>query len=135
MSREIKFRAWKMHNGKMTRLVHSPFAISNYAQSHLEEPVMHCQDVNDIRDFMPYADVIEQYTGFKDKYGREIYEGDIVKYGNQVCEVKFDEMKDSDCSYYYLGWAMGDLSLCEHYYMVVIIGNIHENKELLRGGE
>ena len=75
--------------------------------------------------------IVEQDTGLKDKNGEEIYEGDIIRYGDQFYEVKFDEMKDSDCSYYYLGWSMGDLSLCEHNTMSVVIGNINENPELL----
>ena len=77
----------------------------------------------------------EQYTGLKDKNGKEIYEGDIVRYWSENYEVKFDEIKDSDITYYYLGWAMGELSLYEAASMCEVIGNIHENPELLEGEE
>lgn len=123
MSREFKFRAWESKEKRWA--AHQIMAVLKNLIERLE-----------LKDCLSISGrlIIEQYTGLKDRNDREIYEGDIVKYGNQVFEVKFDEMEDSSCSYYYLGWAMGGLSLCEHYGMVVVIGNIHENPELL-GGE
>lgn len=64
----------------------------------------------------------EQYTGLKDKNGKEIYEGDICRYGEMIYQVVFNGGSfEFDCLY-----PFGVQSSCE------IIGNIHENQELLK---
>ena len=128
--RELKFRAWKMYNGKLRRCVFSPFNILNYAHRHPEAPVLHNQDVNDIRDFVPDADVIEQYTGLKDKNGKKIYEGDIVRYATRPSRTTVVEWQSGEEEYYPCCTTSGfSLPYSEDGYEV--IGNIHENKELL----
>lgn len=123
--RELKFRAWRNIDGRLQRYVFSPFA---YEYPDPDEPVFHAEyGVNDIRDFMPLADVIEQYTGLKDKNGKEIYEGDIVKAGGRIYEVDWLE-KDG-------GWFCftdDDYYTPLYHIECEVIGNIHENKELLK---
>lgn len=145
MVREIKFRTWDQKDKKYLLPEKQGFVILPTIPSFgVTLPYENRSNPGNIdEDCIDWADAdllmgrykLEQYTGLKDKNGKEIYEGDIVRYGDQVLGVKFDEMKDSDCSYYYLGWAMGDLSLCEHNTMIEVIGNIHENPELLGGEE
>ena len=75
----------------------------------------------------------EQFTGLKDKKGKEIYEGDIIC----LCKNKGGFLKVEFKNQYVGGWVLTyknekDLSLgardCED---LEISGNIHENPELL----
>lgn len=78
--------------------------------------------------------ILEQYTGLKDKNGKEIYEGDIFSYdfhddsyGEIVfCDGAFmKEWVTSEGEYLTTYIEKIDLEMFE------IIGNIHENPELL----
>lgn len=67
-----------------------------------------------------YPIIIEQYTGLKDKTGKEIYESDIVKDKGQILVVP----EIFEC-----GYRHGEYS--EYHEECEIIGNIHENPDLL----
>ena len=73
---------------------------------------------------------IMQYTGLKDKNGKEIYEGDIVK-GYWYDHPK-PEVMDIEWSDHFYGFTITKYPLGIHgLHDLEIIGNIYQNPELL----
>jgi hypothetical protein len=68
-----------------------------------------------------------QYTGYKDMKGKEVYEGDIVRYYDDIYEVRWIWVG------FYLRPIQDDgfdeLATTENF--IEVIGNIYENPELL----
>ncbi len=79
------------------------------------------------------ADTVGQYTGLTDKNGTKIFEGDIVKYGDTVHNVVFEQRNGTA----YFGLVYSTLeTLSFGYYQdlkqIEVIGNIYDNPELLK---
>lgn len=81
-------------------------------------------------DIIP--ETVGQYTGLTDKNGKKIFEGDIVK--NEYGYIGLIVMKA--CSYY-IEWQSGNFSNDLYVFAdsLEVIGNIHDNPELLEGVE
>lgn len=70
--------------------------------------------------------ILMQYTGYKDMNGKEIYEGDIVRYYDDIYEVKW-----MWAGFYIHSLQNGFDELATNENFVEVIGNIYENPELL----
>ena len=137
MNRDIKFRAWLKEEKKM--VIVETIDFSEKSIQYLEK--------NEIIDtyllrtkFLEDIDLM-QYTGLKDKNGKEIYEGDILKYNfpydgrlKHVSLVKFVETEASFGIKDRYGNEIPLYRIAANNYFEVI-GNIYENEELLKSEE
>ena len=81
-------------------------------------------------DYEVDPETLGQYTGLKDKNGKEIYEGDIMRNDEgHVCEVVWDELSCGFRQYDYEDELMPNIIENE---FDEVIGNIHDNPELLK---
>lgn len=130
--REIKFRAFV--DNKMYKVV----GLDLWSDSVSEHTfTIWDDDLDDSIELDTTEFGLMQYTGLKDKNGKEIYEGDIVKYNynNQVYQDVYAKVE-----YSIAGFRLNADYISRHlsrhiriantdYYEVV--GNIYENPELL----
>ena len=75
--------------------------------------------------------ILMQYTGLKDKNGKEIYEGDIISFGDSKGVVFYKHAKFKVKYRYYNCYCFDALSDVLYFNKVEIIGNIYENEEII----
>lgn len=126
MNREIKFRAW--HKVKNIMVYDNEDDTYGYWDGCRNSNVGMINTILNSQYYKEYK--FMQYTGLRDKNGKEIYEGDIAKYENMIGKIMFfngsfilsDFEEETE-------WELGVINE-----ELEIIGNIYDNPELL-GGE
>lgn len=108
MNREIKFRAWDTRDREFLFV---DFYVS--ASGAVYSPYSN----DEVATFLQ----LNQFTGLKDKNGKEIYEGDILQ----------DEFGDLETVEWACQEDLGSGFIVEYPQDDIIIGNIYENPELL----
>lgn len=116
MMRELKFRAWYKSEKKMI------YNIQNEFEERIELGMDCFSDYLNKDDF-----VIEQYTGIKDKNGKEIYEGDIVSKHNSDTKGVVKQVKDGQWAIYWDNVPDGYYVLFKYSDWCEVVGNIHED--------
>ena len=157
--REIKFRAWDkedekiidsknifLHDGKPVAFrVNKPEKVRVKEYPSLKETVVDVTDfVKNLKishENLVYIDDFEimQFTGLKDKNGKEIYEGDIVKYASKYLRSSDKDFFDK-CLIVFLHGAFYLEVKGNHFHIGLsdkmgqfeVIGNKFENPELLK---
>lgn len=140
--REILFRGKDAYNGEWIcghlleqhDPVYKAYIVFYFMaeQDNIHTDIMQC----DIYEVLP--ETVGQYTGLTDKNGKKIFEGDILK----GC---YDDDNPEEYAVLVVFWDNGwrmhqnaaepdfleefDCRICE------VIGNIHDNPELLKGGD
>ena len=130
MNREIKFRLWDTNEKEFVEP--KQIAVKGNGEVMADTGKEWIEDID--KDYF----IVMQYTGLKDKNGKEIYERDIVECGYGKGEVIFKSgcfwVQWIDDKEAYMEWLHSrkgtyirtDDELFE------IIGNIYENPELLK---
>jgi len=107
MKREIKFRTWGKESKKW-------FYHDEIQGRHGMDPDQECSESY-------------QFTGLRDKNGKEIFEGDLVSWSNKTYTIKWYEKIAS----FVMEEGENKLERPDIEFQSKVIGNIYESKHLL----
>ena len=138
--REIKFRGKRTDNGEWVE----GYYCKSYGRHNgyiYDYHSIYDYELGEHYEVIP--ETVGEYTGLPDKNGKKIWEGDIVKHYNNAFQDRVDvktniyEVKyhEKYC-YFYLARKQNNLLFDGNwsYYLkeIEVIGNIHDNSELLK---
>ena len=128
--REILFRGKRTDKGKWVEGYYCPKPYSHFP---CEPTIFPFETINkDWHGERVDPETVCQFTGLCDKNGRKIFEGDIVRYGDTIHKVVFEQR--SGTAYFGLVYSPFETLPFGHYQdlkQIEIIGNIYDNPELL----
>ncbi len=116
--RTIKFRAWNEPAKRYSKSFTLKSDVLNYTDDDGLGVVKSLTD-----------EIIEQFTGLKDKNGKDIYDGDIIR---EFDGVLWDVCFDKELVQWHCRCEIDSIPLYEFIEDSEVIGNIHENPELLK---
>lgn len=122
----VKFRAWDKDYEKMMKIHSIVF--------HEHELIIDCYDEKDNETWLAENNervVLMQYTGFDDRNGEPIYEGDILEYTTKSMIVNVEVYKSVTSLYRIRGKKIYPKELYSSRSNVRVIGNIYENPKLI----
>ena len=115
--REIKFRAWDKLNKDMFNV-----ESINFQERRVYKDTVSYRKFNDVE--------VMQYTGLKDEYDDEIYEGDIVTLHNSKYKVIFNS-KEARFVLRNNEFELEITFINNNNKRMEVLGNVYENPELM----
>jgi uncharacterized phage protein (TIGR01671 family) len=133
--REILFRGKRISNnewviGGIMQTFHPNYDCENEKDFFSQNPNCYCICANN-KDYFVEQSSIGQYTGLTDKNGKKIFEGDIVKISGDLAGVYVSVWEEYNFEYEFDNKEMSFGLCCVHSDDIEVIGNIHDNPELL----
>lgn len=128
--RQLKFRIWSPSKNKfIDKSSHHMdyYRIYGETTQNLKACKFSCGEwLYDLDDA-----IIQQFTGLKDKEGKEIYEGDIILFDHSAKYGAVKWISESD-GWDYSGWHSDNMDYGGMLQSCKVIGNMFENSELIK---
>lgn len=131
MTREIKFRGKRLDNGE--------WITGSETYIHDGDGVWLSDETTDVVKVDP--ETVGQFTGLEDKNGKNVYEGDILGSEGRVIGWVKGGVRGYCYDVVYINHPAGEsdwplYSTVKYDYpeQIEVIGNIHDNPDLLKGG-
>ena len=138
MNRKIIFRGKCFGNWRYGNYIHFVKKPTN-SRCNINYKDFIITNEDDGENYYPITDLssVGQYTGLKDKEGKRIFEGDIVIIGEKLKTkvVYYDGAFRMQSEFSPTPTDTTDMGYMMREFSVRIIGNIHDNPELLKGGK